>query len=162
MRVCDIERGEVTTVELRPVSGASFNQQFSSTQEVALFTPEVDGAVLLQADNNAWDVEGADPQSQHRLARLVTRNLPRIAWVAGVQPRGSKDPTSLVIEVREFPSENIWPGAVHLGVDEKTVDAVRRRDCLAEREGAASRHRWDNPSRALWQPDTAGGYAKRF
>src|SRR5690606_8465254 len=33
--------------------------------------------------------------------------------------------TSLVLEIREFPSENVWPQPVDLGVDEKVVEAVR-------------------------------------
>ena len=127
MKVCDIDRGEHTTVELKPETGSGFETTFSSTSEVSLFAPDDHESVLLRFGDKVFGVQGIDPQHQHRLSQLIARNLPRLAWVVSALPKGTRNPETIVVEVIEFPSENIWPEPVHLGVDEKTVDAVRRK-----------------------------------
>lgn len=127
MRVCDIECGEANTIELRPTEDGGFEGPITTTSEVGFFASDLSDAVVLRLGDRAWEVQGVDEHHQGLLERLTARNLPQVAWIAAVMPGGSKDPTSIVVEVREFPSEYIWPGTVDLGVDEKIVDAIRQK-----------------------------------
>jgi hypothetical protein len=127
MKISDVERGEVSTLELMPNEDDGFGQTVASLSEASIFSSELSNAIILRIGDGTWDVRGVDDHNQELLARIAIRNLPRMAWVAAHLPRGSKNPQSLIIEVREFPSEYIWPGTVDLGVDEKTVDAMRQK-----------------------------------
>jgi len=127
MKISDVERGEASTLELRPNEDDGFGQAVAPLSEASIFSSELSDAVILRIGDSTWDVRGVDDRNQDSLARIAVRNLPKMAWVASSLPRGSSNPQSLVIEVREFPSENIWPGTVDLGVDEKTVDAMRQK-----------------------------------
>ena len=125
MRVSDVERGETTTMELIRSDGDGFGRSLSVLDEASIFSSELGGSLVLRVGDGAWEVKGRDDRNQALLERLTARSLPSLAWIAATEPRRSADPRSIVVEVREFPSETIWPGAVDLGVDEKTVDAMR-------------------------------------
>lgn len=127
MRVSDVERGEASILELKPVGSTGFDQAINSLQEVSLIPSETGDAVILRIGKDSWEVGGIDAHHQDLLNRLKARNLPRVAWVAAFLPRGSNVPKSVVVEIREFSSEYYWHEDTDFGVDEKVVDAIRQK-----------------------------------
>jgi len=127
MRICDIERGDATIVELKTSEAEGFGAKISVPTEANLFSSELSDAIFLKIGERAWEIEGVDDHHQTILDKIMTRSLPRVLWIAAIMPGGSNNPVSVVVEVREFPSEHIWPGTVDLGIDEKIVDAIRQK-----------------------------------
>ncbi len=128
MKISDIQRGKATMVEIRPASADDFGNAVSSLQEVDLFASELESEALLRIGEQSWEIEGIDVHHQGLLNAALLRGLPRVSWVAARRPKGPGTPaTTLLLEVREFPSENIWPEAVDLGVDDKVVELVRKK-----------------------------------
>lgn len=126
MKPSDVQYGEATTVEIRPVSEQDFGERIQSLSQAYLLSSELSDNAMLQIGETAWAVEGIDIHHQEVLDRLVTRNLPKLTWVGASFPNKEDKPAnSLILEVREFPVEHIWPDAVELGVDEKIVEAIR-------------------------------------
>ena len=127
MKVSDVQRGKATIIEVRPSSADDFGA-LGALAEVELYGSEMESEALLRAGKASWTVEGVDAHHQELLTDILVRALPRVAWVVARRPNDSKLPaTSLMVEVREFPSENIWPEPVALGVDEKVVEVVRKK-----------------------------------
>lgn len=127
MRVSDIEFGKAYMLEFRiPNQGVSA-EPITVLSEAYLFFSDLSDTLVLRIGELAWDVTAFDAHQQNIIDRMIARNLPRVAWVTAVYPRGVIPPASVTIQVREFPSEILWPDAVDLGVDEKTVDAMRRK-----------------------------------
>ena len=127
MKVSDVQHGDFSTLELKTTDDAGFGKAIQILNEVGLFYSEMSDASLLKIENDSWEVAGVDDHNQDRLERLTLRNLPRIAWVAATIPKKIQNPKQILIEVREFPSENIWPGDSDFGVDEKIVDTIRNK-----------------------------------
>lgn len=127
MKVSDVERGKASTLEIVPDRDDDFGQAIAALSEVGLFSYEYGDAMILRIEDRAWEVRGADDRCQELLDNISLNNLPRIAWVAASLPRGRNNPKSLVIEVREFSSEYIWPGTVDFGIEEDFVDKIRRK-----------------------------------
>ncbi len=127
MKVSDVQRGDSRTLEVSPVGEEGFDQAIANLSEARLTSSELSNAVILRIGDQAWDIEGVDSHHSETLDRVVDRNLPKICWVASAMPPKSSNPTSLVLEIREFPSEHIWPDTVDFGVDEKIVDALRKK-----------------------------------
>jgi len=126
MKPSDIQYGEAMTVEVRPVSDQDFGGHVEPLTQAFLLSSELADDVILQIGDTSWAVEGVDTHHQESLNRLVTRNLPKLAWVGAPFPNKEDRPSnSLMLEVREFPVEHIWPDAIDLGVDEKIVEAIR-------------------------------------
>ncbi len=127
MKISDVQRGKSTIVEVQPASGDDFGA-LSALSEVELFASELESEALLRAGKISWAVEGVDAHQHGLLADVLLRALPKVAWVAARRPKdGAVPATSLILEVREFPSENIWPEPVDLGVDDKVVELVRKK-----------------------------------
>jgi hypothetical protein len=128
MKISDIQRGKATMVEIRPASADDFGNAVNALQEVDLFASELESEALLRIGDQSWEIEGVDVHHQGLLDAALLRGLPRASWVAARRPKGPGTPaTTLLLEVREFPSENIWPEAVDLGVDDKVVELVRKK-----------------------------------
>lgn len=126
MKPSDIQYGEAMTVEVRPVSDQDFGGHVEPLTQAFLLSSELADDAILKIGDMSWAVEGVDTHHQESLNRLVTRNLPKLAWVGAPFPNKKDKPAnSLMLEVREFPVEHIWPDAVDLGVDEKIVEAIR-------------------------------------
>jgi hypothetical protein len=127
MRVSDIQRGKLTVVEVKPASGDNFDA-VSTLDEVELFASEMESENLIRVGPMSWSIEGVDAHQQELLDDILLRALPKMAWVTARHPKDRAVPaTSLLIEVREFPSENLWYEPVELGVDEKLVELVRKK-----------------------------------
>lgn len=128
MRPSDIQYGETTTVEIRPISERHFGGYIPPLTQTLLLSSELAGNAILQVGQSSWDVEGIDAHHQEILDRLVVRNLPKLVWVGAPYPNKQDKPSkSLVLEIREFPVEFIWSDAVEIGVDEKFVEAIRQK-----------------------------------
>ena len=127
MKISDIERGNATTIEIRPVNEEGFGRFIPALSEANLSYSELTDEMILGVGDDTWHIAGLNSRHQECLDRVALNNLPRVAWAAAALPNGSKHPKSMVIEVREFPSEQVWPEAVDFGVDEKIVDALRKK-----------------------------------
>ncbi len=125
MRISDVQRGKPTVLQVVPGSKDDFGP-LPAMAEVEVFSSGLESEALLRVGKSTWTIEGANAHHQDLLSGVLARALPRVAWVAAREPTDEKvAATSLVLEIREFPSENVWPQPVDLGVDEKVVEAVR-------------------------------------
>lgn len=126
MKPSDIQYGEAITVEVHPISDLNFGGYIQPLTQVFLLSSELADSAILQIGDTAWAVEGVDAHHNEALSRLLTRNLPKLSWVGAPFPNKEDKPvSSLLLEVREFPVEYIWPDAVDVGIDEKIVEAIR-------------------------------------
>src|SRR5262245_60095188 len=126
LRISDVQRGKPTVLEVVPGSTGDFGD-LPAMEEVEIYSSELESEALLRVGKSTWTIEGANAHHRDLLEGVLRRALPRVAWVAAREPNDEKVvATSLVLEIREFPSENVWP-PVDLGVDEKLVESVRRK-----------------------------------
>ena len=127
MKISDIQRGSSTAVQVKPAAASDFGA-LGPLDEVEIYSSELASEALLRAGQDSWAIEGTDPRQRRLLGNLLLRGLPKAVWVAGRIPRDAARPaTSVLLEVREFPSELIWPEPVDFGVDEKIVEIVRKK-----------------------------------
>jgi hypothetical protein len=141
MNINDLASGEVSTFEVLPSSAANFDLVIEARAEAALQFSDVTGDSLLRIGGSAWSVVGADKRAIEALQRLRDRNLPRVAWVAAVRPKG-KTSEAVLVQVHEFPARYDWPDPVDIGVDDKLVEQVRQK--LARSVTAAEATQWLN------------------
>ena len=127
MKISDIQHGKSTVVEVVSVSSGKFDT-LHALDEAELYSSGLESEALLRIGQDSWTIEGIDAHHGELLRRILLRGLPKVAWVAALRPKDTALVTaSLVLEVREFPSENVWPEPVALGVDEKVVDFARKK-----------------------------------
>ena len=127
MKISDIQHGKSTVVEVVPVSYGDFGT-LQALDEAELYSSGLESEALLRIGQVSWTIEGIDAHHDELLRRILLRGLPKVAWVAALRPKDAALATaSLVLEVREFPSENAWPEPVELGVDEKVVEFARKK-----------------------------------
>jgi hypothetical protein len=141
MNINDLASGEVSTFEVMPSAAADFDLVVEARAEAALQFSDVTGDSLLRIGASAWSVVGADKRASNALQRLRDRNLPRVAWVASVRPKGEKSEVVL-LQVHEFPARYDWPDPVDIGVDDKLVEQVRQK--LGRSVTAAEATQWLN------------------
>jgi hypothetical protein len=149
MNINELASGKVTTFEVMPSAAADFDLIIEARAEAALQFSDVTADSLLRIGASAWSVGGADKRAIEALQRLRDRNLPRIAWVAAVRPKGKKS-EAVLVQVHEFPVRYDWPDPVDIGVDDKLVEQVRQK--LARSVAAAEATQWMN-DRFLLQAD---------
>lgn len=125
MKISDIQRGKPTVLQV--VSGTQDDfGTISTLAEVRVLLNDLESDPLLHDGQASWTIKGASARDQALLTGVLDRALPRVAWVAAREPRDEKvAATSLVLEIREFSSGQLWPEPADLGIDEKVVDAVR-------------------------------------
>ncbi len=127
MNVSDIRYGKQTIIEIKPTSQDDFGE-LSALTEVDFYSTELESEILLSIGEKAWSIEGANPRNHELLNSLIRRSLPSISWVIARIPKQTSVPaTKLTLEVREYPSDHIWPDAVEIGIDEKILEDVRKR-----------------------------------
>lgn len=156
MNINDLASGEVSTFEVKPNAVADFDLVIEARAEAALQFSDVTGDSLLRIGASAWSVVGADKRATEALQRVRDRNLPRVAWVAAVRPKGKKS-EAVLVQVHEFPARYDWPDPVDIGVDDKLVEQVRQK--LARSVTATEATQWLN-DRFLLQ--AADGTARVF
>lgn len=126
MNISDLASGEVSTVEVVPSATANFDVAVESRAEAMLQFSDDTGESLLRIGARAWSVVGADKRASGALRRIRDRNLPRVAWVASVRPKGKKS-EAVLLQVHEFPARYDWPDQIDIGIDDKLVDQVRQK-----------------------------------
>lgn len=125
MLVSDIHLGEATIVEVRPASAEDFGVSLRPLTEVQILSSQQADSCLLKVEDQAWEIEGCSDRQQLVLDRLVKKNLPKLAWVNSCEPKTQNATRSIILEIREFPAEHVWPGEIDLAVDENIVEAMR-------------------------------------
>jgi hypothetical protein len=118
--------GAITTVELVPSSAPGFDVVLAKRSDAHLQFSDLTADALLRVSDSAWTVVGSDRGNSEKLQRIRDRNLPRVAWIASVDPRG-KNTERVLLQVHEFPSAYDWQGETDFGVDEKIVEQVRQK-----------------------------------
>jgi hypothetical protein len=156
MNIYDLATGVVSTFEVMPSAAPNFDTVIEARAEAALQFSDVTDDSLLRIGASAWSVVGADKRGIEALQRLRDRNLPRVAWIASVRPKG-KESEAVLVQVHEFPARFDWPGPVDIGVDDKLVEQVRQK--LARSVTAAEATQWLH-DRFLLQADD--GTARMF
>lgn len=126
MNINDLASGDVSTIEVLPSAAADFGLAAEPRAEAALQFSDVTGESLLRIGPSAWSVVGANRRASEALQRVRDRNLPRVAWVASVRPKG-KNSEAVLLQVHEFPSRYDWPDQVDIGVDDKLVEQMRQK-----------------------------------
>lgn len=125
MKISDIERGKPTSLWVSATSTDDFGG-IAALSEVGLFSSDLESEALMRAGEQAWSIAGTDAHQEELLRGILLRGLPRVSWVVAREPNDPKVAArSLIIEVREFPSELYWPEPTDFGVDEKLVEHVR-------------------------------------
>lgn len=126
MKVCDIQRGEVCTIEVKPANGEHFEFNIPVKEEITLHQSDYMGEILLRRGNHACAVKGSDLRYQTLLTKIFHRNLHRLCWITGKIPKNGNI-QRVILQIHEFPSRYIWPDAIDMGVDEKVVEHIRRK-----------------------------------
>jgi hypothetical protein len=127
LRICDVQHGKSTVLEVVPQSIGDFGA-VPEVAEVEIYSSGLESETLLRIGGGTWSIEGAGPHHQRLLVAVLSRALPRVAWMAARTPRDRKAAaTSLVLEVREFPREYTWPETSEIGIDEKVIEAIRNK-----------------------------------
>lgn len=126
MNIHDLASGEVSTIEVAPSAAANFDAALEPCTEAMLQFSDITGDALLRVGASAWTVVGCDKRASEALQRLRGRNLPRVAWVASVRPKGKKS-NAVLLQVHEFPARYDWPDQVDISVDDKLVEQVRQK-----------------------------------
>ena len=139
MKISDVQLGKSTIIEVSTSNGEDFGAQ-STLTVVRLFSTDADEAPLLRAGDAAWHVAGTDKHHQALLDGVIARELPRLIWIVARQPKDMNEPAMLLtIEVREFPSECIWPDTTEFGVDEKILEDLRKKHKRVESIGQVTK-----------------------
>ena len=127
MKISDIQRGSSTAVQVKPAAASDFGA-LGPLDAVEIYSSELESEALLRAGQDSWAIEGTDPRQRRLLDNLLLRGRPKAVWVAARFPKdAARSATSVLLEVREFASEHIWPEPVDFGVDETVVETVRRK-----------------------------------
>jgi hypothetical protein len=126
MNTHDLASGTVSTIELAPRAAADFDIAIAIRAEATLQFSDTSGEAMLRVGARAWSVVGADKRGTDALQHVRDRNLPRVAWIASVRPKGGKS-TAVLVQVHEFPARYDWPDQVDIGVDDKVVEQVRQK-----------------------------------
>jgi hypothetical protein len=125
MKVSDVRHGNITTVEIRRMSRDRLPEGLAQKAEGTLTFAER-GETRLSVGDDTWPIEGCRTADNAALRLLANRALPHMAWVIQrVPPQGPVD--RVVLQVHEFPVAHAWTEAFEIGIDEKTVDDMRRR-----------------------------------
>jgi hypothetical protein len=126
MKAHEIPYGTCFLVEVCPADARVFDPPALQKAEVSLLFSDSSGQTLLRYGDTAVNVTGRDAQQQIILARMRDRNLPRIGWI--VSTSSKEAPAEwLQIQLHEFPVQYSWPDDIDVGVDEKIVDAIRKK-----------------------------------
>ena len=121
MKVSDVIHGRVATAHLRRADGDRFPEGLVAGAEMFLSGGDHDG-FRIRAGEDAWEVEGVAPPDVDTLRR----SLPRLAWLVQATPaRGPDD--RLLVQVHEFPAALDWDEPMDIGVDDRVVDDMRKR-----------------------------------
>ncbi|TLM67375.1 MAG: DNA/RNA helicase [Deltaproteobacteria bacterium] len=127
MNVHQVPHGGMTAVGVRPARGDAFGLEVRPKTEVFLFFNETTDELLMKVGDHAISITGENPGDNETLGRLRSKGLPRICWVAAALPT-KVETRRITLQIHEFPARYEWPETVDLGIDDKVVEDVRRRE----------------------------------
>lgn len=125
MNVSDVIHGLVSRADLRRADGDNFPDDLGVKSEVSIrHLPS--GERLLVVGNNRWEVEGIGSSDTNCLREIARRGMPTLAWLAQRSPERGPAQNALV-QFHEFSLALDFPETMEIGVDERTVEDIRRR-----------------------------------
>ena len=153
MNVSDVIHGRVVTVDLRCEDDMCFPDGLVPKSEVFL-TDGRGGELRLRAGAETWGVKGAEPRDRDTLRQIGVRGLPRLAWLVRTAAPAGGRADRVLVRVHEFPAAFVWDDPVDIGVDDRIIEDLRRRQKRrVPVEGAV---RWLT-DRMLLPPRESGG-----
>lgn len=126
MNVSDVIHGRLVTVDLRRADGERFPDGLVPKSEVFL-TDGQGGELRLRTGAETWEVEGAEPRDRDTLRQIGIRALPRLAWLVQATASAGGRADRLLVQVHEFPTAFVWEDPVDIGVDDRIVEDLRKR-----------------------------------
>ena len=126
MNVSDVIHGRVVTADLRCTDGEHFPEGLAPKSEVFLIDGQ-GGGLRLRVGAKTCGVEGAEPRDRDTLRLLSTRALPRLAWLVQVPAPAGGRADRVLVQVHEFPAAFVWDESVEIGVDDRIVEDLRKR-----------------------------------
>lgn len=137
MNASDVIHGRVSSADLRRADGKLFPANLQAQSEVSIEQRSSGETLLVLGDR--WEVEGVGNADSDCLREIVGRGLPRLAWLVQTSPkRGPAQ--SVLVQFHEFSLSLNIPESMEIGVDDRTVDDVRRR--LGRRISVAGAAEW--------------------
>lgn len=126
MKISDIQLGKRKIVEVT-VKDRGYVEPILPLTPISIIALEHSDNVHVRIGGKIWIVSAADDHHKNLLDSVMERNLPRIAWVISSRLSRNGETSSLLIEIREFPSSFIWSETVEIGVDEEIRGAVEKK-----------------------------------
>jgi len=117
MKASEIRGGQVSTIQLSPVTGA-FEPRPARESEVSLVISGDE--LLLQSRDLAWPVEPESRAGRAAVIEVVEGGMPRICWLAHIGAAQAS------VQVHRFPSELHITDQMQIGIDERIADDIRR------------------------------------
>jgi hypothetical protein len=117
MRASELRGGQISTIELKPVSGA-FDPRPGREEEVELI--RAGDEIVLRWRTYMWPVESATLPGRTAIADVLDSAMSRVCWVA----QASADRAS--VQVHRFPGELRLPEPIEIGLDERIVEDLRK------------------------------------
>jgi hypothetical protein len=125
MRVSDIQSELTWNIEIEAATDDKFEGKtpINLQNEVSLYL--VDANIILRRGEDNWEVRGIDKTNQNRLTKLLERNLPSLSWISGINPKKSSSPTSMTVQINQFPARRIWEEKIEIGIDDRIIEQIR-------------------------------------
>jgi hypothetical protein len=132
LRVDEVEYGEIRILDLQPIHAADYGIVLRPRLQATVHLADATHQALLQvADGSvahSFLVEGSDARTESELARIFARSTARMGWIAAVSPRAGRGPTvQLTLQLHEFPTVLSLPSGLEVGIDERIVEQVQKR-----------------------------------
>ena len=122
MNISEIQHGKITMIEVQRVDGTPLGLDCSICDEIELFAGTLPDEMLIKLGDEVRSVRGVNSRNNEITKDLISRNLPKLCWVASKYPK-TGNVKRLSIQVHEFPTKYIWPNShIRMGIDEKVVD----------------------------------------
>ena len=125
MNVSDVIHGRISSADLRRAGGEPFPASLQAKSEVAVEQP-TSGETVLGIGNDRWEIDGVGSTHSSLLREVARRGLPRLAWLAQTSPKRGQA-QSVLVQFHEFSLSLNIPESMEIGVDDRTVDDIRRR-----------------------------------
>lgn len=125
MNVSDVIHGRISTADLRRADGEPFPAGLQAKSEVSV-EQRSSGETMLVSGSDRWEVEGVGRADSDSLREIARRGMPRLAWLVQPSPRGGQA-HSVLVRFHELSLSLNFPESMEVGVDERTLEDIRRR-----------------------------------
>ena len=122
MKLVDITHGRSTTIDVEAIGAAALVGPGEIS--LRLFKPDEGDEILLAGAGAVAAIRGRTPRDDSELERVLERGRPRVVWAAA--GRSSEAAQYLTVQIHEYITESVWGEPVELGVDDATLESVRR------------------------------------